>query len=97
MKNMRFPRLQTSKLQQRSSDSSSGRDGQDWLGGACIERCAKLALPYDIEADGALDINSILEPCGSSRAQLRSRLSKHGLMGGPHRLECMRTKIWAVF
>ena len=36
-------------------------DGQEWLGVACIDRWTKLFLPYDIQADGALDINSIFE------------------------------------
>ena len=39
--------------------------GQDQLCVACMERWTKLFLPYDIQADGALDINSILRPCGS--------------------------------
>ena len=36
-------------------------DGQEWLGVACIDRWTKLFLPYDIQVDGALDINSIFE------------------------------------
>ena len=35
--------------------------GQDQLCVACMERWTKLFLPYDIQADGALDINSIFE------------------------------------
>ena len=58
--------------------------GKDQLCAACVERWSKLFLPYDIQADEALDINSIFET-------LRR-------LGGPASLKVIKTWLngWAT-